>query len=451
MKRLLLLVLVAVVSTTSVDAQNVKRKLQKESYKFKWYLLKQGDYRGAESEDGRVLIPIDEHYNDVNYHKQGYFTAYKFGEMKDGQFVKPYRRHNPISVLWKGIWVLIPNRAKDSVVTIYDISGRMLVSANRGYRMAKYHYNGFWIVRDQNGWWGLCDTNGRELCAPNAHYKWNNMYFRHGYFNLAIDNAFGVLDTNFREIISADRGYTNVSTGSNNTVTYFVFVKDGQKGICDLSGKEIVTGLNNSYGISYVNDCFYYYTGLASTSQKYYLGVGLDSLGHGVPNLEYHLGRVGEPDEMEQTAYNSSYSNTYNNSYNSTYNNSYNNNSYTPPTQRKQTSVPQKSATQTRNNDKAPQAKSASSSSSSNASSLSSKKKPRKNNASSFQPKQKSKCGNCSGRGYLKCYRCSGKGTITQSKADNKGRIHQYQANCPACHGKGSSGKCTRCNGTGMY
>ena len=67
MKRIALLILIAVVAISSAEAQNLKRTLNKSADGFKWYLIEQEGHQGAETKKGKTIIPIDKYYNYIFY------------------------------------------------------------------------------------------------------------------------------------------------------------------------------------------------------------------------------------------------------------------------------------------------------------------------------------------------------------------------------------------------
>ncbi len=85
MKRLLFFFLVAVTTLSTAGAQTT-RKLQTESNGFKWYNTFSSDsrYQGAESTDGRTIIPLSKQYTQVVFHERsnciGYFGVYRNGK-----------------------------------------------------------------------------------------------------------------------------------------------------------------------------------------------------------------------------------------------------------------------------------------------------------------------------------------------------------------------------------
>lgn len=80
MKRLLLLFFIAATTLSAAEAQ-VQRELKTEDNGFKWYQTHSGSYYGAESADGRTIVPLSKGYDMIVFHEKGdcigYFGVYR--------------------------------------------------------------------------------------------------------------------------------------------------------------------------------------------------------------------------------------------------------------------------------------------------------------------------------------------------------------------------------------
>ena len=140
MKKLLICFLLIVWGSVVSSAQKIKRELHTEEDGYKWYETKQGSYYGAESLDGKTLIPLLKKYMIVTY-----TSPYLMGALPSGDPEYPYK------------------------LEYYTKDGKRLLS-NSGYD------NVFWLggKDDEPSWFGTlkngkqgaCDVNGNEIIPP---------------------------------------------------------------------------------------------------------------------------------------------------------------------------------------------------------------------------------------------------------------------------------------------
>ena len=148
MKKLLFIVLIAILTASSVGAQ-VSRTLKTQKNGFKWYETYEGGYFGAEDINGHTIIPLNRGYNGISFYVcekvlgrnipgQGHFLVSKkdeFGKYKYGSC---------------------------------DINGKEIIAIGRYDYIAFYSEKnviGYYHVR-LNGLYGACDIDGREIIAP---------------------------------------------------------------------------------------------------------------------------------------------------------------------------------------------------------------------------------------------------------------------------------------------
>ena len=83
MKRLLFFFLVAVTTLSTATAQ-ITRQLKTEDNGFRWYQTHSGSYYGAESTDGRTIVPLSKGYDMIVFHEEknciGFFGVYRNGK-----------------------------------------------------------------------------------------------------------------------------------------------------------------------------------------------------------------------------------------------------------------------------------------------------------------------------------------------------------------------------------
>ena len=132
-------------------------------------------------------------------------------------------------------WVKIRG---NGCIGVENVNGATLIPLSRKYTLVYYCNSrnfgiGFFYV-ERLGEKGVCDLNGKEIISPDRGYT--NVDRHDGYFEVVKNGKKGACDLNGKEIISPDRGYTNVDRHDG----YFEVVKNGKEGACDLNGKEVV-------------------------------------------------------------------------------------------------------------------------------------------------------------------------------------------------------------------
>lgn len=316
MKRIALLILIAVVAISSAETQNLKRTLNKSADGFKWYLIEQEGHQGAETKKGKTIIPIDKYYNYIFYEGGGFFKVIK--------------EENGID--YKGI---------------YKSDGTEIISIDRHYQYIEtegryangikneYYHNDndyFFVVRhDYKDGAGLCNRKG-EIVIPidkknsQLSVTENGMVFA-GYWGENDEATRFVYDTLGRVIIPFDRGYCFVSW--YHSLCFEIHKEFGEErkiGLCDIYGNEFLAPeINYEFEKSVKMDgnCFYY---INDDNIARYLGVMLDKSGHGIPDPYHPKGSFYVSNQVSQNT-----NNTYQPSvqYNTT-TPSYNNNTQQP-------------------------------------------------------------------------------------------------------------------------
>lgn len=84
---------------------------------------------------------------------------------------------------------------------------------------------------------GAEDQNGNTIIPLSQGYDW--VYYTNGVFQVSKNLKYGICDKTGREIISPNRGYEEITY--LNAAGYYSVVKGGKKGMCDLAGNEIIS------------------------------------------------------------------------------------------------------------------------------------------------------------------------------------------------------------------
>ncbi len=198
MKRIALFLLITLIAVSSVEAQRVKRTKRTEEDGFKWYLLEQGKYKGAEIEKGKVVIPLTYGYKYISYVGNGFLET---------------------------------SKANGEGYDIFNINGKQII---KGLQNISIHcYDKFLIVRGPTKS-SVYDTNGRLIIPEDR--KYTEIYYHKDMFYVHSGAHEGVCKLDGTEIISPEKGYDNIVYYGN----YYEVKKDGKTGACDIYGKEII-------------------------------------------------------------------------------------------------------------------------------------------------------------------------------------------------------------------
>lgn len=150
MKKALLFIILAGLTAIGVNAQT--KSLKTEDDGFKWYnIIGSNGTEGAESIDGKTLIPLSRGYSFICYHSGSYGYGY-FGVEKNG-------KEGACNI--KGKEIIAPEKGYDNVTLHLD-------SQNKGYYSVK-----------KNGKVGACDLKGKEIIAP----KYETLFYSFDGFN----------------------------------------------------------------------------------------------------------------------------------------------------------------------------------------------------------------------------------------------------------------------------
>lgn len=156
---------------TSINLLAQEKELQTESDGFRWYELKQGNLRGAQSANGVTFIPLSRGYTYICYHSTN------------------------------GGWFNVKKNSPSQGAC--DITGKELVAPGRYDDVSYRKGDGYvYCVVKLNGKKGVCDSNGREIIAPK--YDFVNMHDNEGcyYYGVKLNGKEGACDINGREIIA---------------------------------------------------------------------------------------------------------------------------------------------------------------------------------------------------------------------------------------------------------
>lgn len=128
--------------------KSFKQMETEEKGGFKWYRVHKGDYIGAESVDGKQLIPAK--YESVEYKCNNY-------------------RSNDLPYF---------EVKKKEAIGVYDLTGKILIPIERNYDDIRYESSDehpYFLVKKNNKK-GACDLSGKEVISPIYYYVFLSNY-----------------------------------------------------------------------------------------------------------------------------------------------------------------------------------------------------------------------------------------------------------------------------------
>lgn len=248
-------------NTISKKNVTVQKQVIKETDGYKWIKTKKGKLFGVSTPKGKVIVPTK--YSDVKYEKisfeNGNVRLWKLYsensgvgfKSEDGDGFEPIYGYTEVTFpksptnqsyyaqVYKGPYVGI--RVEDEII-----------SPDQGYTQCEVKLvkndNNIKYIRVKKGlYMGLYNIAGKELIKPELKLlscsieKNNKDYYvvgrKEGYGE-------GIYDLSGSEIISPQRMYFAVFpsfTSTSDSLTYFSVSRGGHFGICDWTGKEIVS------------------------------------------------------------------------------------------------------------------------------------------------------------------------------------------------------------------
>ncbi|MBP5327153.1 MAG: hypothetical protein J6Y98_04495 [Bacteroidales bacterium] len=459
MKRILILIVVSILVATSAEAQRIKRSTQKEYNNFNWYLLRQGDYQGAEIEKGVPIIPLEMQYSKITYFNDKYFFAekgrnsciydkngtpvlsdiYDFKHILGGYFYAKNGRENCIyNKECKPIIGNLPDDFEDceyfrgliifktnGYYTVYDTNAHLVIPTDRkyvkiiAYREYDREFLKVYTKFDWNSFstniCGICNTNGDVVISPERGYNDIEIYSTKRFYSARTG-----------ELMYRDKKTKTESGYEGSELFYYSVRKDWKYGLCDINGNEYIAPEYDSR-VEYVGNTFVYRENNYATT--HYLGLKLSDDGQIISDEDKPFGGIEERNYQYYSQTTNSISTPTSTSTSPKASQS---SSSKPKTQQNNPSSPSETTsieTTTKKNNNP-------------------KYKPSRSPIQLVPPNTGTKCGCCNGSGTSQCWQCKGNGKIRKSGINKDGKQVFYYDKCNICNAKGTI-KCTCCRGVG--
>ncbi len=260
MKRLLFFFLVAATTLSTATAQ-ITRQLKTEDNGFRWYQTHSGNYYGAESTDGRTIVPLSKGYTLVVFYEKsdciGYFGVYRNGkkgayDIHGNLVIEPI--HEKIYYLSKGFSYEDAYGTDHYLGITLDANGR----ASSASGSSSYTPSSSGSYSSQNG--------NKTLKVESNGFRW---YQTHS------GSYYGAESTDGRTIIPLSKQYTMVVFHEKkDCIGYFSVYKNGKKGAYDIHGNLVIEPIHEK--LYYLSKGFSYEDAYGN---DHYLGITLDANG----------------------------------------------------------------------------------------------------------------------------------------------------------------------------
>jgi len=216
-----LLVLGFAFVVSNVFAQQKDLKIEDDD--FRWYLLRQNGYEGAELYDGTTIIPLSREYTWIVYYttSDGWFGVKKNMKEgacdKEGKEIVPPKYDDVHYYKADGFeYYTIKLKGKAGVL---DKEGRELLAPKKYDYVSYKNAEGFdHFLVGKNNRMGLCDMNGNEIIKPK--YDMYSVYYDtdDGYIHVRLDGKCGAFDKEGKQLVPPQYNYLQYS--SNDSFEY---------------------------------------------------------------------------------------------------------------------------------------------------------------------------------------------------------------------------------------
>ena len=286
MKRLLFFVFIAVTTLSTAGAQT-SRELKTESNGFRWYQTHSGNYYGAESTDGRTIVPLSKGYTMIVFHEKsnciGYFGVHKNGkkgayDIHGNLVIEPI--HEKLYYLSKGFSYEDAYGTDHYLGITLDANGR----ASSASGSSSYTPSSSSSYGTQQG--------NKELQTERNGFRW---------YKTSSGSYQGAESIDGRTIAPLSKGYTMiVFHEKSNCIGYFAVHKNGKKGAYDIHGNLVIEPIHEK--LYYLSEGFSYED---TYGTDHYLGITLDA--NGRASSYGHTGSTSLTTRSASSAYNNSY------------------------------------------------------------------------------------------------------------------------------------------------
>ena len=234
--------------TKVVKKHNKKDFNARQEEKFKWVLREHQSGKVSVIVNNEVIIPESLGAESAEW-KNGYFIVRGIDghvgayDMDGNEVISPEKGYTDIlDVRLKPKTIL--HVRKDSLEALVDLHGNEIVLIKEGYESAEWK-NGYFIVRGIDGHVGAYDMDGNEVISPEKGYT--DILKVHlkpkTILHVKKDSLEALVDPYGNEIVPIKEGYDYVRYHESDNVEYVSVRKKGEKslGLYNLEGELLIS------------------------------------------------------------------------------------------------------------------------------------------------------------------------------------------------------------------
>ncbi len=233
---------------------------EKETDGFKWHLLYKGTLSGAQTVDGKIIIPVEYNCKEIKY-DNGVFIGRTIDNVccaysKDGEEIIPisYNYYNiSVDICTKTYLFCAKKNVGDNNVCLHDLNGQLIFPTGIYSNISPQKVNNkIYFIVSKDGKSQVLDSGKKLLLSIDPPCHVSDIYEdRLGiYYNILhsdIERNIGIVDDKGSVIIAPGR-YDLIKRVENNKVAFYETTiirgsgpnEEFLHGICDLEGHEIL-------------------------------------------------------------------------------------------------------------------------------------------------------------------------------------------------------------------
>lgn len=231
--------------------KNLKTQKLSDANNREFYIVEEGNLKGAISSSGKWIIPMDEGITELEYIGDNFVRIkdknYHYGIVTtDGKIVIPvsrnyyrinYNNNKKVFTTTKGKFSIVLDKQGQEVSSTRLPPDKYDIMSIGGYSNAEETFFGnvkyFYVTKNSRK--GLTDAEGKVIVPAEMETL---EPAGNGYLRYKLNGFWGLMNYAGKIIIDTNRGYTSIG----NFVTFtkrFPYTMNGYKGECDINGRPV--------------------------------------------------------------------------------------------------------------------------------------------------------------------------------------------------------------------